>query len=224
MKKITQTTTIDKPLSRRTKLLAKKRKELVKVKRQISSKKLSLMKSKLSRQKAQKIRRTVSGIVKSLGIPQKRRVQRVVIPTLPAGYSYQQTIPQQLNTNPRAVVEGYNQEREVQKIKDALRSKGLSPRTRVILQRLMYIQNKGARDNAEMQRRVRERRIVSDAGSLLKAKNLFGKDSSNLNMLEVEGNILTAPNVFKEREDNHIMKTNRPNILQTSESGNNLKL
>ncbi|MFW6130031.1 MAG: hypothetical protein ACOC56_02530 [Atribacterota bacterium] len=96
--------------------------------------------------------------------------------------------------------------------------KTVSPRTQEMLTRLRRIQNKGEVDNIEMQRRIYERRLLSDAGNLLKAKNLFGRDSATFNILEVEGNILTAPNVFKENPENNILRPRPRNILDSREN------
>lgn len=127
------------------------------------------------------------------------------------------------NTNQKAVVRKHEVDRQRMKVEQALRSQQLSPQTRLILERLMRIQNKGARDEAEMQRRIRERRIVGDASNLLKTPFIFGKDSAKFDVLEMEGNILQAPNVFKEIEENKILRPRGTTILNTKEAGNDLK-
>lgn len=101
--------------------------------------------------------------------------------------------------------------------------KTVSPNTQRMLMDLKRIQNKAQADNIEQQRRIYEKRLLADQGNLLKARNLFGADSNTLNILEMEGNILTAPNVFKENPEDNILKTKRLNIMQTQEGGNNLQ-
>lgn len=99
---------------------------------------------------------------------------------------------------------------------------GISANTRNMLARLRAIQNKGKNDDLNMQRIKREQRMVSDAGNLLKAPNMFGPDSNKLNILDMDNNILSAPNTFKEIEGNKILTTGRPSLLNTKEVGNNL--
>ena len=100
--------------------------------------------------------------------------------------------------------------------------KTISPNTKNMLLRLRRIQLKGKRDDVEMQRRLKERRMVASAGNLLKTPFIF-KD----NTLDITGvssdNILMAPNVFKETPENFILRTKKLNILQTRESGNDLR-
>lgn len=106
------------------------------------------------------------------------------------------------------------------------RNEELSPQTRLMLDRLREVQTRGLRKDDQMQRVLRERRIIQNATDILRTPSLF--DSKNTRgKLDFTGvdpseNILFAPNVFKERPDNKIMRTGRPNILQTKETGNNL--
>lgn len=98
----------------------------------------------------------------------------------------------------------------------------VSPNTQMILANLKYIQQKAKRDDLNQQRVHMERKMVSDAGNLMNTPNLFGPDSNKLNILDMQNNILSAPNAFAERMDNKIMQTNRPSLLNTKEVGNNL--
>ena len=54
-----------------------------------------------------------------------------------------------------------------------------------------------------------------------KRNNLFSKrvnmPQDNMNILSEEGNILKANNIFKRDENNNIMRTDRPSILQVKE-------
>lgn len=125
--------------------------------------------------------------------------------------------PQPRRSNPSQVV---TPEDRFRALVDA---QELSPNTVAMLDRLKEVQNKAQFDDFENQRRLKERRIVADAGNLLKARNLFGPDSAKFNIMETEGNILQAPNVFKEIPGNMLLRpTGRPTILNTREAGNSL--
>lgn len=108
-----------------------------------------------------------------------------------------------------------------------LKNQQLSENTKRMLDRVREIQTRGQRQDDKMQRVLRERRILQDATDLMKTPSLF--DSKNrrgkLDFSGVsEDNILFAPNIFREREDvRNMLRSNRFNILQTKESGNNLK-
>jgi hypothetical protein len=99
----------------------------------------------------------------------------------------------------------------------------ISPNTQRMLDHLRRVQLKSQMDEVNMQRRINERRIVAEAGNLLKTRNLFGPDSNKLNILEVEGNILTAPSVFKENGEFILRRKSPFTLLDTKNSGNNLK-
>lgn len=99
----------------------------------------------------------------------------------------------------------------------------LSPSARAILSRLRRVQNKGKLDNIRQQRIHEERRIISQKASLFKAHENMTKVSMDMTGVS-EDNILKAPNVFRELPENRIIKSNRPNILQTKETGNNIQL
>lgn len=98
----------------------------------------------------------------------------------------------------------------------------VTPNTQRMIDHIRRVQLKSERDDVEQQRRIRERRMVADAGNLLKTPNIFASDRGRLDILQVEGNILTAPSVFKEMPENRIMRTNRPSVLQAREAGNQL--
>lgn len=96
----------------------------------------------------------------------------------------------------------------------------VSPRTQRVLDTIRRIQNKGKTDNIEQQRRHRERQMVSDSTNLLKAhENMI---DNKMDFTGTEDNILSAPNIWKENQDNNIMSKRR-NILDTQSFGNNLK-
>lgn len=118
---------------------------------------------------------------------------------------------------------GYTQE-DVRRMseKEIIARMPISANTLTMLDRIRRIQNSGKIANLEMQRRVRERRIVNNEMSLLKTPSLFGPESNTFNIFDESGNPLATPNIFKELPNNKIMKTNRPNILQTRETGHDL--
>ena len=100
----------------------------------------------------------------------------------------------------------------------------LSPSAAAILTRLRKTQNKGKNDNIRQQRILEERRIISQKGNMMKAHTNMIDTTMDFTGVDAETNILMAPNVFKETEENgHILKTNRPNILQTGITGNRLR-
>lgn len=102
----------------------------------------------------------------------------------------------------------------------------LSPSASMILKNLRDVQSKAYRDVQRQERLRRERNAISQASNLLKTPNVFSKDNPLRLDFDVTGvsddNILKSKNIFEELPENRIMRTNRPNILQTKESGNNL--
>lgn len=102
--------------------------------------------------------------------------------------------------------------------------KAISPTTQNILRRLRSVQLKSQRDDVEMQRRIKERKMVGAAGSLLATPFIFNKFQMDVTKLAPgDKEILKTPNVFKEREDVRAMLTSRRlGILQTREGGNDL--
>jgi len=98
----------------------------------------------------------------------------------------------------------------------------VTPNTQRILDNIRRIQLKGQRDEITMQRRLRERQLVRKSMSMFKAHENMNKirlDPTGVS----EDNILKAPNIFAEKEDNpHILKPRRFNLLQTKEAGNSL--
>jgi len=100
----------------------------------------------------------------------------------------------------------------------------LSPSAEAILTRLRKTQNMGKMANIRQQRIQEERRIISQKGNLMRAHENMIDTTMDFTGVDAETNILMAPNVFKESPNNpHILKTNRPNILQTGVTGNRLK-
>jgi len=99
----------------------------------------------------------------------------------------------------------------------------VTPNTQRILDNLKRIQNKAQMDDINQQRVHRERKMVSQQGELLKARNLFGPDSSKINIFDDTNNPLKAENLFaKERQTNVFAPSGRPNILQTAAAGNSI--
>tara|TARA_B100001971_G_scaffold212899_1_gene244334 strand:- start:489 stop:1286 length:798 start_codon:yes stop_codon:yes gene_type:complete len=99
----------------------------------------------------------------------------------------------------------------------------VSPNTQKILHRLRRTQLKSQSDDVEMQRRLNERRIVDNAGDIMKTPFIFNQHQLDITGVP-EKNILMAKNVFKERVENpNLLRTDKLNILQTGEAGNNLR-
>jgi len=99
----------------------------------------------------------------------------------------------------------------------------LSPSANAILTRLRKTQNMGKMANIRQQRILEERRIISQKGNMMKAHTNMIDTTMDFTGVD-QTNILMAPNVFKESPDNpHILKTNRPNTLQTGITGNRLR-
>lgn len=99
----------------------------------------------------------------------------------------------------------------------------ISPNTQRILDTVRRIQNKGKSDNIEQQRRIRERNMVMRSMNLMKAHENMIDTSMDFTGAKPEENILFAPNVFREDMNNNILRSNRPSILSSRETGNNLK-
>ena len=127
----------------------------------------------------------------------------------------EQPIQQQVTSTQEDLMQNFQRELQMQSI---------TPNTQRILDQVRAIQTKGARDNANMQRVLRERKMVSQATELVKAPSLFGPESNTFNVFDETFNPLKAPNVFAAREDNNIMRKRTPfNIMNTREAGNDLK-
>ena len=99
----------------------------------------------------------------------------------------------------------------------------VSPNTQRLLNDIRRIQNKGKSDNIAQQRRHWERRLVGANTNLMKAHENMINVRMDMTGVNPEENILMAPSVFKESPENNILRTNRFNIMQTREAGNNLK-
>lgn len=98
----------------------------------------------------------------------------------------------------------------------------ISPNTQKILHRLRRTQLKGQRDDVNQQRVHQERRMVQNAGNLMRAHETLHKVEMDFTGVDPETNILMAPNQFKENPENNILKKRRGNILDTASYGNNL--
>ncbi len=100
--------------------------------------------------------------------------------------------------------------------------KTIHPNTQKILRRLRHIQLKSERDDVEMQRRNKEKRMVASAGNILETPFVFNKHQLDTTGIG-QDNILLAPSVFRENPEDNILRSNKLNIMQTREAGNNLK-
>lgn len=99
----------------------------------------------------------------------------------------------------------------------------ISPNTQKIIDNLRRTQNKALADDINQQRVHRERKIVNELGSLMRARNLFGPDSNKVDIFDDQNNILKAPNVFSQESGINILRTGRPTLLNTKDTGGNLK-
>ncbi len=100
-------------------------------------------------------------------------------------------------------------------------AKTVSPNTQRMLMHLRKVQNMGKVANIEQQRRIFERKLLSEHGNLMKAHE--NMTPVKLDFTGVSGdNILTADNVFKENAEDNILRSNKLNILQTREAGNSI--
>jgi len=137
---------------------------------------------------------------------------------------------QQMNNQIRArsnlsrqdMLEEYNQRRQTHLALQQQQNQTQSPSFKELRDNLLRVQNLGK--IAEMKRR----RILAEREGISSMANMF-KAHENLNKIRLDAtgvkadNILLAENVFKESLNNpNILKSNRPNILQTRETGNSL--
>lgn len=102
-----------------------------------------------------------------------------------------------------------------------LAKRTISPNTQAILTRLRRTQLKAQSDDVEMQRRLRERKMVAGAGSLLNTPFIFKEHQMDITGVD-EDNILNAPNTFKENPEDNILRQKRWSVMQTREAGNSL--
>lgn len=100
--------------------------------------------------------------------------------------------------------------------------KTIHPNTQKMLRKLRHTQLKSERDDVEMQRRNKEKRMVASAGNILETPFVFNKHQLDTTGIS-QDNILLAPSVFREDPRDNILRTNKLNIMQTGEAGNNLK-
>jgi len=98
----------------------------------------------------------------------------------------------------------------------------VSPNTQRLLNDIRRIQNKGKSDNIAQKRRNWERRLVGASTNLMHAhQNMINVDM-NFTGVDMNENILGAPSVFRENNSENILRQNRPSILNTRDSGNDL--
>ena len=112
---------------------------------------------------------------------------------------------------------GYSQQQVAQILNQNTQ---LSQNTQAMLARMRFVQNKAILDDMNMQRILRERKILSSHGELLKAPNMFQAIPGQMEgwLERPETNPLRAPNVFQEDRNKNpsIMDTQgRPTILQS---------
>lgn len=122
---------------------------------------------------------------------------------------------------PQSVMASADEDLEFRKFRA---DKTISPNTQRILKRLRTTQLKSQRDDVEMQRRLKERRMVGKAGSLLATPYVFNRYQLNLTGVS-EDNILMAPNTFKEDPINnpHILKPRQVSVLTPIDEFNIMK-
>lgn len=99
----------------------------------------------------------------------------------------------------------------------------VSPNTQRILIALRRTQNKAKTDNIEQQRRHHERHLVGKSMNLMKAHENLSPVKLDFTGVNNEENILMAPSVFREDAVNNILRTDKLNVMQTREAGNNLQ-
>lgn len=139
---------------------------------------------------------------------------------LQRGFTPQQVmeLQAQRTSSPQNIPDTAQDELEFQRF---LSKNTITPNTQAILDNLKRIQNKAITDDINQQRVHRERLIVNEQQSLLKARNLFGPDSNKIDIFDDTRNPLKAENMFaQERQNNVFGPTGRPTLLQTAETGN----
>lgn len=153
---------------------------------------------------------------------QFERLQQVKQPQRYTQVYTQQVQPQPYQEGPSAS-QVINQADEDFRFRKFVAEKTIHPNTQRILMDIRNVQNKAQMDNIEMMRRIRERRMVAETTSLLRARNLFGPESNTIDLFDNRQNILAAPNIMLENPNQgNILKTNRIGILDTKSAGNNL--
>lgn len=121
------------------------------------------------------------------------------------------------NMNPGAVVSRHNIQKGLELQESNIRNQKLTLNTKNMLDRLRRIQNKSRTDDLAQQRRQREKRILADAGSILKTPNIFLRHQVDFTGVK-ENNILKAESVFKENPEDNILRSRGRNILDTKEN------
>jgi capsular polysaccharide biosynthesis protein len=170
--------------------------------------------------KRKKSAKGVTRLVKALVAPPKRPKVRVKRPTVAQVMARQGVL---LNTDQQLVYQRYLQEKQKQLAYRKFQEAKLSPYTQRQLAIIAAIQNKAKTDDAKRQRIKREQAILGKSMNILSTPYVFKDNTLDVTNVDNTQNILMAPNAFKERPDNpHILKSDRPNILQTREAGNDL--
>lgn len=151
------------------------------------------------------------------------RPKRVVVRRKPSVEELMARRGIMMNTDTKLVYQNYLKEKEKARQYHKYKEMNLSPHTREQLGRIASIQNKSKTDDYKRQRIKREQEILQKSMNILSTPYVFTDDSLDVTNVDDETNILMAPNVFKERDDNpHLLKTKKLNIMQTREAGNDL--
>lgn len=161
-----------------------------------------------------------SNLLRFTGIipPQQQRTTKRI---KPSRTSKQPRQPYQSNRNKNLMLEEYKQLRKKQLLDNMLKHNQQSPSYRQLMENLIRIQNKSKTDFNRFERIKRERDTIGRQMNLMKAHENLNKVRMDFTKLpEGDLSILSAPNIFKELQENNILKNQRLNILQTKEAGN----
>ena len=115
------------------------------------------------------------------------------------------------NTNQGAIYQKFLEDKNRSLQARLLKEKQLSPNTQHELEIIARIQNKGRMEDAQQQRRNRERRALGNAMDIMKTPNIFNHAILDFTNVDSQENILMAKNVF----ENDPIKN--PSILKTRE-------
>jgi len=126
--------------------------------------------------------------------------------------------PKPLSQAPHVPVSVADEELEFHKFVSAQ----TSPNTQQMLDNLRRTQLKGVRDDIDMQRRLREKAMLAQAGNILDTPFIFKKNQVDFTGVP-EDNILMAPNLFLERQEDNILRPRGTSVLDTKSSGFRLK-
>lgn len=145
------------------------------------------------------------------------KVQKYEEELIKKGYSPEQIQQMKLQKQFQEANNPNFSEEEYQKY---LSESTVSPNTQAMLDHLHMVQNKAKTDDMNMQRILREKKILNSAASLLAAPSLFKARPGEMEgwLERPETNPLRAPNIFKEdrsRNPNIMDTQGRPTIIQS---------